>query len=148
MLNQAKTTVKSFTLPAGATAVNYGRFVKLSGTSGRNVVLATDAIDTIGLAIFPLANEQAVQYTGPNTTIPVPTAKALETIDVALFGSGSFELVELGATLTAGALVKSGADGRAIAAGTVAVNEVVFRILEGGTAGRLVPCLLSGTVKV
>lgn len=79
-------------------------------------------------AVDGIVNEE-VDAAGKGTSMLIP--------------NGGRAKILLGATLAAGALVASGSDGRAVAAGATAGNKAVGRLMAGGDAGEVVDMLFA-----
>lgn len=105
-------------------AVIGGRFVRVSATIGTDgmyrVAQSAASGDEFGVAARDKAAGEAV-----------------------LVIKGGIVPVELGATLTAGTLLVTGADGRAVAAAVGAITGV-GRLLQDGVAGDFRPVALMG----
>lgn len=114
---------QAVSLTAGE-AISIFRFV---GVSAANTVTMTDnaAADVIGVSGEAVAS---------GDVLPVNSSQ------------GSIVLIELGATLAAGAEVSSGTDGVAAAASTVAGEFTCGTLLEGGDAGDVVSMVLNISV--
>jgi hypothetical protein len=113
------------------------RFVKF-GANKDTVLQATAATDAIiGISNIPLSYNEPLKYGAPVPPIKLVAGKPIDIVLLGIFP------IELGAVLTAGELVTSGVDGRAVAMGaTPAVGTFVARMLEGGAVGAIKPVLL------
>jgi hypothetical protein len=117
------------------------RFVKVSGN--KQVAHAGNNGEIIGVA-------QEGSNRAPLQDM-VSTVYAAETgQSVAVYGPGEMCLVEAGGTVSAGQLLKSDADGRAVAIATTGttVQNYGAIALEGGASGEKILCLVVPLGKV